>query len=216
MPEEYLIRIALAALVGGLIGLEREYRDKSAGLRTMILIATGSAFFTVLSEIIGVEINDGARISAALVSGVGFLGAGVIIKDGMDIRGLTTAASIWLVASLGMGMGSGEFLLSGVITLGILLILFILPPFERRIDGWHDFVKFTISVKNTDSAEEKILALFAEAGVKVVRVGRSKPSSQERLLYILSKTTRTKRSNIDKVLVNEKAVNYFTAIGADA
>ena len=105
MQEEYIIRILLAAAVGGAIGLERAYHDKSAGFRTMILIATGSAFFMIMSDVIGEPIQDNARIAAALVSGIGFLGAGVIIKNGTGISGLTTAASIWLVASLGMGMG---------------------------------------------------------------------------------------------------------------
>ena len=187
MQEEYIIRILLAALVGGAVGLERAYHDKSAGFRTMILIATGSAFFTIISDVVGDPINDNGRIAAAVVSGVGFLGAGVIIKDGINIRGLTTAASIWMVASLGMGMGLGMYHLVGVVTVTILVVLWLMPPFERRIDALHEFLTFHIVIKNTDKLEEKVLDLFAEAEVKVVHVRRSQEKGSERVLHIKAK-----------------------------
>ena len=142
---EYLVSVSLAALAGGLVGLEREYRDKSAGFRTMILIAVGSCLFTILSGIIGEAYSgDGARVAAAVVSGVGFLGAGVIIQKGVTIHGLTTAASIWLVASLGMGMGVGEYSLVFMVTFGVLVVLWFLPTFERKIDALHEFFEFSI------------------------------------------------------------------------
>lgn len=206
-----MIRILLAALVGGLVGMERAYHDKSAGFRTMILIATGSAFFTIISEFIGDPIRDNARIAAAVVSGVGFLGAGVIIKDGVNIKGLTTAASIWLVASLGMGMGLGLYMLVGVVTLAILIVLWLLPPIERKIDSMHEFLSFVIAVKNTDKQEDKVLALFDEAGVKVVHVRRSQEVSSERLLHIKAKTKPAQRIVLGKALANSKAVLRFNA-----
>jgi len=210
MYEEYIIRILLAAAVGGAIGLEREYRDKSAGFRTMILIATGSAFFTLMSNVMGESIGDNARIAAAVVSGVGFLGAGVIIRDGTDVKGLTTAASIWLVASLGMGMALGLYELAGFITTAILIVLWILPPFERKIDALHDFITFHITIKNTDAQEEKVLALFATAKVRVVHVSRSQEKGTERVLHIKAKTNTTKHSIIGRALANAKFVTRFS------
>lgn len=209
MQEEYIVRILLAALAGGAIGIERAYHDKSAGFRTMILIATGSAFFTIISDVMGSPINDDARIAAAVVSGVGFLGAGVIIKDGVNIHGLTTAASIWLVASLGMGMGLGLYLLVGVITLVILFTLWILPPLERWLDALHEFVTFTIVTKNTDKQEENILKIFADAHVKVVHVSRSQDKISERVLRVTVKTTPAKLATIGRILANAKTVTRF-------
>jgi len=211
MQEEYIIRILLAALAGGLVGLERAYHDKSAGFRTMILIATGSAFFTIISEVMGEPIRDNARIAAAVVSGVGFLGAGVIIKDGVNIKGLTTAASIWLVASLGMGMGMGLYELVAVVTLAILFVLWLLPPIERRIDALHEFLTLQIVIKNTDKQEEKVLALFEEADVHIVHVRRSQEKAGERVLHVMAKTTPTKRTVLGKALANNKSVLRFDA-----
>ncbi len=207
--EEYITRILLAALVGGLIGLERAYHDKSAGFRTMILIATGSAFFTIISEVLGEPIEDNARIAAAVVSGIGFLGAGVIIKDGVSIKGLTTAASIWMVASLGMGMGLGLYELVAVVTATILVVLWILPPFERRIDALHEFLTFNIAIKNTDTQEDKVLQLFADHNVKVVEVRHSQATGSERMLHVKAKTTPQKRAMVSKALATNKAVLRF-------
>lgn len=206
--EQALIGILLAALVGALIGLEREYHDKTAGLRTMILIATGSALFTIMSGVIGSDV-DPARVAAAIVSGVGFLGAGAVIKAGMNIRGLTTAASIWLVASLGMGMGAGAYALTGGVTILMLLVLWILPFFERRIDAMHEFLGFTITIKNTDRQEEKLLDIFAEEGIKYVSIRRSQQNAKEREVQIMAKNNPAKHIALSKRLANEKTVLRF-------
>jgi len=206
--EQALISILLAAFVGALIGLEREYHDKTAGLRTMILIATGSALFTIMSGVIGTEV-DPARVAAAVVSGVGFLGAGAVIKAGMNIRGLTTAASIWLVASLGMGMGAGAYVLTGGVTILMLLVLWILPFFERRIDAMHEFLSFTITIKNTDRQEEKLLDIFAEEGIKYVSIRRSQQNAKEREVEIMAKNNPAKHIALSKRLTNEKTVLRF-------
>lgn len=211
MQEEYIIRILLAALAGGVVGIERAYHDKSAGFRTMVLIATGSAFFTIMSYVMGSPVNDSARIAAAIVSGVGFLGAGIIIKVGVNIRGLTTAAAIWLVASIGMGMGLGLFTLAWTITGIALFVLWVLPPLERWIDDMHEFVILSIVIKNTDKQEEKILEMFKEHKVKVVSLDRAKEKSTERVLNITIKSTPKKKALIGRSLANNKSVLRFTA-----
>lgn len=208
---EYMISIFLAALVGGLIGIEREYRDKSAGFRTMILIAVGSALFTIVSDIMGAPDGESTRIAAAVVSGVGFLGAGVIIKDGISIRGLTTAAAIWLVASLGMGAGVGEYELVLATTAFVLGVLWILPPFERWVSRLNEFIEVRITIKNSDAAEDDVLDIFDECKIKVVHVRRSREEKAERVLYIKANTTPAKRKALSEILVNEKGVIKFTA-----
>ncbi len=134
---EYLIRMLLASLFGGLIGLERDIHGRAAGLRTHLLVSLGAALFTILSEIIarrsdGVGFSsDPARISAQIVTGIGFLGAGAIIKEGVNIRGLTTAACLWTVAAVGMAAGSGYFEMAAFTTLIALASLIVLKLVER-------------------------------------------------------------------------------------
>src|SRR5512142_2466411 len=110
---EDLIKLGLAVVIGGVLGAEREYRDKAAGFRTLILITVGSALFTIFSISMDPG-NSRTRIAANIVTGIGFLGAGAIIRENGRIGGLTTAATIWLSAALGMGIGAGE--LSFVLT----------------------------------------------------------------------------------------------------
>lgn len=134
----------LAVLVGGLIGAERESRDKAAGFRTMTLICLGSTLFTILSIRIGGDANA-ARIAAQIVSGVGFLGAGVIMRDGGRVTGLTTAATVWLTASLGVGLGGGYVVLVLVATAitGAVLVLF--PFVEHQIDRRRECIEYTVT-----------------------------------------------------------------------
>lgn len=108
---ETLLRVAVAAALGGAIGLERELDEKAAGLRTHMLVAVGSALFTLVGAYgfadLSTATTDPSRIAAQVVTGVGFLGAGVIFRQGFTIRGLTTAASLWIVAAVGMAAGAG-------------------------------------------------------------------------------------------------------------
>lgn len=131
-------RILLAALLGGLLGFEREWRGREAGLRTNMMIAVAAALFTYL----GVEefplgegvIRDPARVAAQIVSGVGFLGAGTLLVHRNKVRGLTTAATIWLVAAVGMAVGAGAYFSAIFTTLVALLVLVVLAPISRKLE----------------------------------------------------------------------------------
>lgn len=206
----FVIPILVAAVAGGLIGIEREYRDKSAGFRTMILIAVGSALFTTISLILG-KGDETTRIAAAIVTGVGFMGAGVILKDGATIKGLTTAAAIWLVASLGMASAAEEYWLVGTVTTLSLVVLWLLPPFERWLDRLHEFTKVTITTKNTDAAEDDVLDIFDELGIKVVEIHRKRLDKTERTITVTVKLTAAKQKALSEILVNEKGVLAFEA-----
>ena len=133
MEIEIVLKILLAAMLGGIIGLERELSHKEAGLRTNILIAVGSALITVLSFRIAARTAgaDPARLAAQIVSGIGFLGAGAIIQARFAVHGLTTAATIWTVAAIGIAVGSGFYLLAFVVTL---LVVFVLTVFKLLLD----------------------------------------------------------------------------------
>jgi putative Mg2+ transporter-C (MgtC) family protein len=123
---EVLLRLFVAAALGGAIGLERELRERQAGLRTHLVVSLGSALFTLVSAYgfanFGVRV-DPTRIAAQIVTGIGFLGAGAIIRQGLSVRGLTTAATLWLVAAIGMAAGAGYWEGALIATLGAIITL---------------------------------------------------------------------------------------------
>jgi putative Mg2+ transporter-C (MgtC) family protein len=156
---ENLIKVGVAVLVGGVIGAEREYQDKAAGFRTIILITLGSALFTIFS--IGMDPgNSRTRIAANIVTGIGFLGAGAIVRERGKIGGLTTAATIWLSSALGMGIGAGELYFVLAATALTLLVLLFFPRIEARIDRIREARTYKIIV---DSADYKSIAKIEKA-----------------------------------------------------
>jgi putative Mg2+ transporter-C (MgtC) family protein len=134
-PLDLLLRLLLAAGLGATIGLEREWRRKPAGLRTNILIALGAALFTILSQQLGGPGGTPDRIAAQVVTGIGFLGAGAIMRSGRSIHGMTTAATIWVNAAIGMAAGLGEFLTATIATVVTLLVLIVLPTIEAFFEN---------------------------------------------------------------------------------
>ncbi|MEO8533064.1 MAG: MgtC/SapB family protein [Flavobacterium sp.] len=167
---EILIRFLLALLWGGLVGAEREYHGKVAGFRTTIMISFGACFFTIMSIAIGGPGNPD-RIASNIVTGIGFLGAGVIFRGNNRISGITTAATIWTVAAVGMGIGAGYYLASAFASLSILFILSVLPGLQRRIDRLNQSRSFYIrSQRGSDAlllCEQEMKALHIK--YKLVR-----------------------------------------------
>ncbi|UFH31475.1 MgtC/SapB family protein [Chryseobacterium sp. C-71] len=144
--QNELVLIFISVILGLFIGAEREYRNKSAGLRTFILVCFGSCLFTILSIKIGV--NDPDRLAANIITGIGFLGAGVIFKGDNKIDGITTATTIWATASIGMAVGSGYVYLSLTGTVLVLLILSSLSYLQNFIDNNHKIREYKIVVRN--------------------------------------------------------------------
>ncbi|MCL4499695.1 MAG: MgtC/SapB family protein [Chloroflexi bacterium] len=132
---EMIMRLVLSALLGALIGLERETHGRPAGLRTHILVCLGATLFTVCSYMIAGSSNDPGRVTAQIVTGIGFLGAGTIIHQGSVVRGLTTAASVWTVAAIGVAVGIGgqALYLAGAASIIVFGTLNLVPRIERRI-----------------------------------------------------------------------------------
>ncbi len=131
---ELIQRLLLAAVIGGLIGAERELRHKSAGFRTNILIALGSAIFTIVSLTLAPGPSDPTRIAAQIVTGIGFLGAGAILRNRDGVRGLTTAATVWVNAALGVAAGGGQYHLAIIAASVTLTVLLVLGPIEAAIE----------------------------------------------------------------------------------
>lgn len=165
-------RLLAATVLGALVGLERDLHGRAAGLRTHLLVSLGAAVFTVLSQLVarsgagGAVVSDPGRIAAQIVAGIGFLGAGVILKEGANVRGLTTAACLWTVAAVGMAAGAGYLLLATVTTAIALVSLVGLKAFERLYAK--DFYR-TLSVTTTDGVESRrIIDLVQRKGVTVL------------------------------------------------
>ena len=136
---DLVLRLIISAILGGSIGVEREIHGHPAGIRTHMLVALGAGTFTIMSlhgfgQGIGTG-NDATRIAAQIVSGIGFLGAGAILKDGVVIRGLTTAASLWATAAIGMAAGAGEHLIAAVSTVILLVSLWPINLLAERLHG---------------------------------------------------------------------------------
>ena len=174
MPfTEHLLKITLAVLAGGLIGAEREFRDKAAGFRTLIFICVGAALFTIFSMEIGVS-RDTARIAAQIVSGVGFLGAGVIMRESGNVIGLTTASTIWLTAAIGMGIGSGYYAVALTACAFTLVVLWLFPYVEGWIDKMSMTRSYTLVCPLDLDRAAALQAIFRDAGLDVHTVRQCK------------------------------------------
>lgn len=173
-PLEIGLRLAVGFLCGAAVGIEREIHVKPAGLRTHALLALGSAMFTVVSEVGftdpggGAVASDPGRVAAQVVSGVGFLGAGAIIKDGFSIRGLTTAASLWTTAAIGLAAGAGVYWIA---LLGTALAAFSLWPLRAIVHRLRPEASRSIQVRlelAEPAAMANVVARITAAGVPIV------------------------------------------------
>ena len=159
--SDFLLRILIASLLGGLIGLERDMHGRAAGLRTHLLVSMGSAVFTILSVIIAQSSNatgfqaDPGRIAAQIVAGIGFLGAGVIIKEGVNVRGLTTAACLWGAAAIGMASGYGYYEIA-IFATAIALVSLVFLKFTERLYSKDTYRVLTICTPLEVSASQLI------------------------------------------------------------
>ncbi|OUM97225.1 MAG: magnesium transporter MgtC [Thermobacillus sp. ZCTH02-B1] len=180
------LRILVSILLGGLIGLEREWHNHAAGLRTHILVCVGSAVIMLLS-IYGFgefanEFNvrmDPARLAAQVVSGIGFLGAGAIIRNGLSISGLTTAASIWVVAAIGLCVGAGFFYEAALVTVLVILILLVLNRFERSFHNRRSRNEIILHIARAEGGVAQITDLIEQEGLVIVSVSLEPPGDDE-------------------------------------
>ncbi len=162
------IKILVSTLVGALIGLEREYRSKSAGLRTFTLISVGSTIFTILSEKMGMH-NSPDRIAANVVTGIGFLGAGVIFKMDDRVKGLTTATIIWVTASLGMSIGDGHILLSFLGTVVVYIVLGLFVKLEVIMERYGQTRNYKIVSNYSPEIYKRLEVIFEQCNLTAKR-----------------------------------------------
>jgi putative Mg2+ transporter-C (MgtC) family protein len=167
LVAEDIAKLVFAIVIGSVIGAEREYRDKSAGFRTLVFICLGATMFTLLSLKIANN-SDPARIAAQIVTGVGFLGAGAILRDRGRVVGMTTAAMIWLAAALGMCIGSGNYLLAAVVAVFVLVVLVIFPYLEEWIDSRSGTEHYEVICAYAPGRYEELLKQVQAADLQII------------------------------------------------
>ncbi len=205
---ELILRILFAALMGGIVGLEREAHDQPAGFRTHALLSTGAALTMVLSIMLPVEYKryvlsgDPARLAAQVVSGIGFLGAGAILRYGTNVKGLTTAASLWAIAIVGLAAGAGKFYLA-LSTTGLLLVILEIMDWIEKIFVRHRITRtIKVSGELTPEDEKNILSLFKDIGVKVKKTSLKKDVQRGEIAitYLVKVKQKLKPCDITEVL----------------
>lgn len=205
---ENMIKLGMAVVVGGLIGAEREYQDKAAGFRTIILITVGSTLYTIFS----ISMDPGftrTRIAANIVTGIGFLGAGAIIREHGRIGGLTTAATIWLSAAMGLGIGAGELKFVSAATAVVLIVLLIFPQIERWIDQIRESRSYKIVISSGNVKNfEKINQTFKDCSLKILDHHQTKTESTIVGTWRVIGSPK-KHDKLVELMMKEKSVREF-------
>lgn len=197
-----IVKIFIAMLAGGIIGFERELKDKPAGLRTNILVSTGSCLFVIFAfRVSELYDDDPGRIIGPIITGIGFLGAGTIIRARGSVRGLTSAATIWVVAGVGMSAGMGLFLLSLTISLLVLFILLILPKGEEAISvyGVKD-LEFVVLSKPTQTSIPRIRYIMKDMAISYSKLHAAKENGVYKITFVAHGKHRDLASLIPKLL----------------
>lgn len=187
---EIIIKLALAAVLGGLIGLERESLSRPAGLRTYTLVCVGSALAMVVSLDMYFQyyqtVNaDPGRIAAQVISGIGFLGAGTIMREGATVRGLTTAAGLWVVACIGLAVGAGLYIPAIATTAVILFVLIYFIKFEHYFTGMREFKGLVMTVKDRPGQVGIIGSILGELGVSIKNIQLNRGDNDDLEIEVL-------------------------------
>jgi putative Mg2+ transporter-C (MgtC) family protein len=178
-----LARLTIAAILGGIIGLERLLHRKPAGLRTNMFICFGAAMFTLLSKELAGTPSDSARIAAQIIPGIGFIGAGSILHSRGSVTGLTTAATLFVVASVGMAVGGGLYLTAVFATVLILLGLAVLGRMERRLELRTVLHTYEVTGRNVEAMLREVNRILEDARLSMQNVRLASAEGQSRLVF---------------------------------
>ena len=213
---ESIIRLVLAAILGGLIGLEREFKHRPAGLRTNLFICVGSAMFTLLSDALAVEhIGDHTRIAAQIIPGIGFIGAGSIIhaQAGGLVIGLTTAATIFVVASVGMAVGGGLYLTAIFATLLILFCLLLLGKTEERVGLKRSTLVYEVNGTSLEDVTAEVNRLLEPVHGIMENLRSAATKQHVRLQFELSARSKEHHDFLD-ALQHSRVLQNALSLGA--
>jgi putative Mg2+ transporter-C (MgtC) family protein len=220
--QEILIRLVLGAVIGGIIGFEREVHGRAAGFRTQLIVCVASVLIMIVSQnyyfyshnLEGILRIDPARISAGALIGIGFLGAGVIIKSGIEVRGLTTAASIWIVSAIGLAIGAGlyfEGILTSIITI---IALMFLRTIEKKVSILR-FRDVKVSTRGMEDVEESIKSIIQDQGFSIHKVDYEKNGQSNEVIYKF--TVSSKKSGAVRQLFHKlNSLDFINTIRISA
>jgi putative Mg2+ transporter-C (MgtC) family protein len=199
-----ILKIVISFFVGALLGFEREYHDKPAGLRTIILITVGSTLFTMVSN--SFDVNP-ERVASNIVTGIGFIGAGVMFRQGTDIKGITTAATVWLAAALGMAIAQEMYVLTAVVVVIVLGTLALMSKLEKQIFVHGQKKTYQITLNNGNSITE-LEELFNRDNIKANLIRVLKEDQKPVAVYKVSCGAK-QHNAIAKALAESNFVNAF-------
>ncbi len=203
---EEAAQVSVAFIIGAVIGLEREFRSKPAGFRTMILICVGSCLYTILSKEASASTD---RIASNIVTGIGFIGAGVIFKEGISVNGLTTAALIWITAALGMAVGYHNYPIAIVVSIIVVVALFVLEPVQRFINNLHKVKDYRIRTIELGNNFRNELERFLELNEVTFRCMKLVKDNRDAVyLYRISSPNRNYDA-VNNFLLTHKDVRSF-------
>jgi len=202
---EQFIQIIAALVAGSILGLEREYHNKPAGFRTMILICVSSCLFSILS----VSLSSGDRIASNIVTGIGFIGAGVVFKEGVNVRGITSAAIIWMAAAIGMSIGLKHYALAALVVLIVLVVLVALTRLERIIESLHQIKTYEIQFRAAEYSIEELENELNDLKIRFVRIKTGKENSTVKVEYNIVFSPKKNRDRIDHFFINNNKITGF-------
>lgn len=222
--SEILLRTIISILCGGLIGLERRGKNRPAGLRTHVLVCVGAATVMMLSESLLLKyydefgiISDPSRLGAQVISGIGFLGAGTIIQLGANVRGLTTAASLWTVAVVGLVLGSGFYVLGFVVSAAMYIILVVFNVLARNIEkrasqGIYDL---SITINNKPKVIGHVNMVLAEHNIRILDMDFNncdKDNSEDDAITSILMTIKTDEVDISLLILELSGLNGVLSV----
>jgi putative Mg2+ transporter-C (MgtC) family protein len=201
---EDIIRVFAALVAGACLGFEREFHDKPAGFRTLALICIGSAIFTIISQ----HYFGQDRIASNIVTGIGFLGAGVMLKEGLTIKGITTASTIWVTAAIGMTIGVGAYVMAAVELVLVLATLVILNRFERLLQNIIQKRSYEVVFKPGEHSIEQLEMQLRQLGVTIMRSQLKKSANRIVIVYRITAGRRL-HTKISQLLADNDTVEGF-------
>ena len=205
-PEyEHILQILASLAAGSILGLEREYHSKPAGFRTMILICVSSCLFSILST----TMPSGDRIASNIITGIGFIGAGVVFKEGATVRGITSAAIIWMAAAIGMCIGFQHYLLAGFVVFLVLLVMIALFRFEKTFDSLYQRKVYEIHFISVDYSIEALEKEMRGLEIHFVRNRIGKQNNVVNVEYNVVVSPQKNRDKIDNFLINNTHIKGF-------
>jgi putative Mg2+ transporter-C (MgtC) family protein len=210
--RELLLRLGIAFILGGAVGLERESAQRPAGFRTHTLVSVGAALVMIISQ--SLPGADPARLAAQVVSGIGFLGAGTIMREGANVRGLTTAASLWVVAAIGLACGAGYFLGAGITAALVIITLVPLVRLEQWVGGKRGLKRLHLYIEDQPGELGRVSEVLGRLGVSIRGVEMEDAATRNRLNVIL--TVRfPPRTSVEEAVADLSQVEGVYAVMSD-